>query len=91
MAYAREGEFDSDVYVYRGHSFICLGGYHEMGMYEANTEQDMINHLWFHREQGDTVPERALERLAAERDGVPWETDVERALRELKEEGWPNG
>lgn len=50
-----------------------------------DTEQEMIDHLLAHREAGHTVPQKALDRLTAERDGVPYQTDVEAELAELGE------
>jgi hypothetical protein len=92
VSYCRVGEFESDVYVFRGGALVCYGGFHgDNFMFEADTEIEMIEHLHRHRDAGDTVPERALERLAAERDGVPYETDVEAALRELRAQNWPHG
>lgn len=83
MSYARPGE-GSDVYVYRGGALFCIGGFHSGWLtYETDSETEMLEHLHRHMDAGDEIPEKALERLAAERDGVPYETDVERALREL--------
>ena len=88
MSYCRTGE-DSDIYVYRKRPNLLVC-HSETGSFEASTEQEMIEHLLLHRRRGQRVPERALDRLKAERDGIPYETDVERALREMKEESWPN-
>lgn len=86
MSYARIGEFGSDVYVYRDTAGVlfCQSVGKAFG---CTDEQEMIDHLRSHRRRGQNVPQRALDRLEAERDGLPWETDVEAALRELKEQG----
>lgn len=81
MAYAREGEDDSDVYVYRGGALCCEGGFHRLILWETTCEADMIEHLHRHMDAGDVVPESALKRLEAERDSRPHMTDVEAALR----------
>lgn len=72
------------MYVVRQKSPDVLFCYHnDLGSYMARTEQEMINHLQQHRERGEKVPERAFERLIAERDGIPYKTDVDRMLESL--------
>lgn len=51
----------------------------------VDTEQQMIDHLLAHRAAGHTVPQKAIDRLTAERDGMPYQTDVQRELSELTE------
>lgn len=85
MSYARVGEYGSDVYVYRKspHLIVCHYGPHT---FEASSEQEMLEHLHLHRRRGHSVPDRAFDRLICERDGIPYETDVEFAMREMQEE-----
>jgi hypothetical protein len=79
MSYCRQGE-DSDVYVIRsGDQLVC---YCNVGSFHCFSEQDMITHLRDHEAEGLKVPQRAYDRLEAERQGNPYETDVQRALRE---------
>lgn len=83
MSYARVSE-GSDVYVVRtGTHVTCYCG-DEGG--QDRDEQGMLDHLLGHLVAGEKVPQRALDRLRAERDGIPYETDVQRAIRELQEE-----
>lgn len=80
MSYCRRGE-NSDVYVIRsGDHLVCFG--HEPA-FACFSEQDMIDHLFAHRTAGDVIPQRAFDRLSAERDGLPYKTDVEHALDTL--------
>jgi len=86
LSYARQGE-GSDVYVYRGGALFCMGGFHSAWLtYETASEAEMLEHLHRHMDAGDEVPETALLRLIAERDGVPYETEVERVLKALREQ-----
>lgn len=81
MSYCRPGE-DSDVYVIR-HVNGCLVCYSHEPAFETTATQVMIYHLWSHQQRGHKVPERAFERLEAERDGRPYKTDVMLALDSL--------
>lgn len=81
MSYCRVGE-DSDVYVIRHVNGFLICYQHEPA-YECRSEQSMICHLTIHRNAGDRVPQRALDRLEAERDGRPFKTDVMVALDSL--------
>jgi hypothetical protein len=87
MSYCRVGE-GSDVYVIKhvGGYWAC---YCERDDNRQFSPDGMIDHLLLHRMRGDRVPQRALERLASEREGRPYETDVQRALREYDEGGAP--
>ena len=81
MAYCRPGE-GSDVYVYRtGDVLTCHA---EGKAFTTTDEQSMIDHLMLHRRRGQKVPERTLERLWHEARGLPYETDVEAALKEAR-------
>lgn len=84
MSYCREGEFESDVYVYRQSTeptvIICHYGSHT---FTAHSEEEMIEHLMLHRRRGHMVPERAFDRLYSELNGIPYLTDVEIALRQI--------
>lgn len=84
VSYCRIGEFDSDVYVIRhvNGSLVC---YCDLGDNSHLLEQGMIDHLEHHQEIGHRVPQRALDRLKAERDGKPYKTDVELAMEEFRE------
>lgn len=77
MSYARFGWDDSDVYVFATNyegadGWECCG----CGMYEESFYTHlisvMIDHLKQHRERGHTVPQYAVDRLIAERDGIPY-------------------
>ena len=85
MSYCRPGELGSDVYVYTdGEQIHCDS---EGKRYSTSSHQEMIDHLRMHVRRGHHVPRKAFDRLEAERDGLPYETDVERALREWKKAG----
>lgn len=79
MSYCRIGE-GSDVYLIRSGSILVChcarGGF----TCQVGEEQKMIDHLVRHRRAGDLVPDRAIRRLSAERDGIPYKTDVQRAM-----------
>lgn len=80
MSYCRMGE-DSDVYVIRsGDRWIC---YCDLACNESDRPEEMISHLLRHRSFGHKVPQRAIERLNADRFGIPYKTDVEQALDAL--------
>jgi hypothetical protein len=69
MSYCRWGENGSDVYVFGAGSdtdeyFVCM--HMDDGFFGCKTEAEMIAHLLWHREQGQTVPESAIERLKEE-------------------------
>lgn len=93
MSYCRFAWDDSDVYVIgtrRGSQdgFECVGCQIEADLggswYFATTEQEMIDHLEYHRSEFDhVVPQYAIDRLEAERDGQPYTTFVEQTLN------WP--
>ena len=90
MSYCRFGWDDSDVYVFgtgdRIECCACLR-HRSSGLpasFIAETEQEMIDHLLQHRALGDTVPQAALDRLEAERDGVEYQTTVEEAIDEIR-------
>lgn len=82
MSYCRIGESDSDVYLIRhvNGSLVC---YCDHPGNEALFEAEMIKHLEAHRQRGDKVPQRAIDRLVAERDGLPYKTDVQLAMEEF--------
>lgn len=83
MSYCRnDGGETSDVYVIK-HVGGFLACYCCLGDNQHDTPQGMIDHLAHHRARGDKVPERAFERLRAERDGKPYKTDVQLALEEF--------
>jgi hypothetical protein len=66
MSYCRWGEDGSDVYVIGTHDgeWWCVQCKHEGAI--AHTPTEMIVHLQIHRNRGDTVPNRAFERLQEE-------------------------
>lgn len=72
MIYARFSRNNSSVYVYEdvGGDFTCcwclLGRNCEKFNFTAKTRGEMILHLLFHRIEGETVPQYALDRLAEE-------------------------
>lgn len=76
MSYCRISE-GSDVYVVGtrqdGQDGIeCVScEYDERGYFWAASPSSMIAHLLVHRLRGDRVPDRALDRLRDERDGIP--------------------
>lgn len=85
MALCRIGE-NSDVYVIRnldhhGGGYTC---FHADDSFHADDQEQMIGHLIEHRKVGHMVPERAFDRLYSELRGVPYKTDVMRALEELE-------
>jgi hypothetical protein len=89
MSYARPGE-DSDVYVWSdGKTLYCELGDGERefpsSKFSTRSHQEMHDHLLMHRRRGESVPDAALERLWHEARGLPYETPVEAALRELRE------
>lgn len=53
--------------------------------FTCTSPQEMWDHLRTHQRKGDYVPRDALERLWHEARGLPYETDVERSLKALKE------
>lgn len=68
MSYCRKGP-DSDVYVIRTGTFWqCLGCWipGTGQAFVGHSHAEMIDHLWDHLANGDRVPQRALDRLAAE-------------------------
>lgn len=81
MSYCRIGE-DSDVYVIRDMSGM-LQCFCNLVMNYHEREEEMISHLLIHRSFGHKVPQRAIDRLQAERLGLPYKTDVEQALEAL--------
>lgn len=81
MSYCRIGK-GSDVYVIRGGDvLICFCS----ESFEADDEETMISHLIDHRERGDKVPQRGLDRLNAERLGLPARPTWKQALEGF----WP--
>lgn len=92
MSYCRFGEDDSDVYVFRTGSrglgtLECCGCILGERSFYCQTEQQMIDHLHLHLAEGHLVPQKAFDRLEAERDGRPYETEVQAAMRNLRERG----
>lgn len=83
MSYCRIGE-GSDVYVIR-HVNGMLVCYCCLPDNEHDGPEGMITHLIDHRQLGHEVPQRALDRLNAERLHLPFKTDVEQALEDF----WP--
>lgn len=83
MSYCRNDGVESDVYVIRTFDdrLIC---YCCLANNEADRPEEMITHLLIHRSIGHRVPQRALDRLNAERFGLPYKTDVEQALDEIR-------
>jgi hypothetical protein len=70
MSYARWGWEGSDVYVFGAGSdaeelLVCMH-MDGVGDFSCKTEAEMIAHLLWHRDQGQTVPEYAFERLREE-------------------------
>lgn len=68
MSYARFGWGGSDVYVY-----LDVGGYLTCcGCSESITRflttEDMLKHLEWHKQQGDTVPDDCIEDLKQDRE-----------------------
>jgi hypothetical protein len=91
MSYCRWGE-GSDFYLFRGGGELHLIGPGPTGPVQRVDDSTdgrvlMRDVLLHHRHLGHEVRQDALDRLQAEIDGVPFETDVERAVRELTEEG----
>lgn len=81
MSYAEPNPW-SDVYVWRdGERLHCEA---EGRKYTCETEREMYQHLRMHVRKGDKVPDKALERLWHEMNGLPYETDIERVLRALR-------
>lgn len=86
MSYCRNDGVESDVYLIRhvNGSLVC---YCDHPGSEQLLEQPMIDHLQEHVARGEKVPQRAFDRLAAERDGTPYKTDVQLALDEFRHRG----
>lgn len=82
MSYCRNDGVDSDVYVIR-HVNGMLVCYCCLPDNEHERPEEMITHLLNHRSLGHKVPDRALDRLNAERFGLPYKTDVEQALEDF--------
>lgn len=82
MSYARPGE-GSDVYVWGDGKLLHCEA--EGKTYTTTSHEEMWEHLRMHRRRGHTVPEKALDRLWCEARGFPYETDVQAAMRTLKE------
>ena len=72
MSYVRFTADGSDVYVFSTHyqgsdAIECCGcNIAPSGFFYAKTPQEMIEHLMQHRQEGDCVPEFALDRLRSE-------------------------
>ncbi len=87
MSYCRFWWDDSDVYVYASTEggIVCCACLMGGGTKRFETQQEVIDHLMVHRARGHNVPEYALFRLRAERDGIPYETDVQAAIKSLED------
>ena len=93
VSYIRFGEGGSDLYVYSdGEQFHCCGCLfktRDTGDAFASavfaTREDILQHLLDHREEGHVVPDAAIERLQAEIEGKPYQTDVEKELKDLQD------
>lgn len=87
MSYAEPGP-NSDVYVWSdGRTLHCEmpGPSNRPRTFTCVHADDMWEHLRSHLRRGDKVPHTALDRLWHEARGLPYETDVEAALRELRD------
>lgn len=81
MSYARFGWDNSSVYVFGTRNWEnkdvleCCGCIRNPQSFYAYDEQEMIEHLEWHRSYGDVVPQSAIDMLIAERDGTPYADD----------------
>lgn len=85
MSYCRPGE-DSDLYIYTNGYRIFVYGDREHKSFDVGSEQAVLDYLAELAKGGALVPQRAIDRLTAERDGLPYKTDVQRALEEFTAE-----
>lgn len=83
VSYCREGE-DSDFYVYTDGETINCHGPDVSAYFAVEDKQQVIDWLMDQVRLGLLVPVRVFERLSAERDGLHYETDVERGMREME-------
>lgn len=92
MSYCRFGWDGSDFYIYgstvdtpegRAAAIICHGPGLETVHVFKGREQDLIDYLHNKQDEGLTVPQAALDRLEAERDGREYRTTVEETMDEI--------
>lgn len=87
MSYCRLGE-ESDIYLYGTGKELILHYNNSAEVFPANQKgrENCLAFLLNLQEEGYRVLPRAIERLEAEINGVPFKTDIQLALEELKEE-----